>query len=81
MCLAVLTYGVVIINDPPLKIPFQDDTIRPQFNYSFWITLCTGVVLTLAAVIVMIADIFWPREVAKMFHHGTIADDSIFEVR
>ena len=80
MLLAILTYGVVTANDPPLRIIFPDNILRPKFNYAFYLTLITGIFTTILACIILLMNFLYPRKVAKVFHHGLIADDSIFEV-
>ena len=80
MGLAALTYGVVVQNNPPLTIPFQDGVIRPTFNYSFYLTVITGGLTMIAAIVIIIMDIFWPRKIATFFHHSLVEDDAIFEV-
>ena len=78
--LASLTYGVVIQNDPPLKIPFQDGVLQPTFNYSFYLTTGTSGLTMIAALIVLIMDLSCPRKIALFFHHSLVEDDAIFEV-
>ena len=80
MLLACLTYGVVIINDPPLQIPFADGTLIPRFSWAFWQVLVTGCLTVLAALVIVFIDIWFPRKAAKFFHHSTIVDDTIFQV-
>lgn len=80
MCLAALTYSVVIQNDPPLRVPFPDAVLRPNFNYSFYLTLLTGIFTILGSGVVLLMDILWPRKIATFFHHALTEDDAIFEV-
>lgn len=80
LCLAPFTYGIVIQNDPPFKIPFQDGVLIPTFDYSFYLTAATGGVTILLSIIIVIMDIFWPRKIATFFHHSLVDDDSVFEV-
>lgn len=80
MCLAALTYSVLIQNDPPLRIHFPDAVLRPNFNYSFYLTLITGILTILAAMVIIVMDILWPRKIATFFHHTLTEDDVIFEV-
>lgn len=81
LLLSCLTYGVTIINDPPLQIRFSDGTLNPQFNWGFWLVLCTGFLSTVAALMIIFIDMQWPRKTAEFFHHSIIADDTMFEVR
>jgi len=80
MLLACLTCGVVIINDPPLQIPFADGTLIPRFSWAFWLVLVTGCLTVLAALVIVFIDIRYPRMAAEFFHHSTIEDDTIFQV-
>ena len=80
MLMAALTYGVVSQNDPPLRIYFPNDVLRPTFNYSFYLTLFTGLLTVVLATVVVVMDIFYPRKIATFFHHALIEDDNIFEV-
>ena len=81
LALAAFTYSIVVQNDPPLKIPFQDGVIQPTFNYSFYLTLITGVFTMANAIIILIMNWLMPRKIANFFHHSLVEDDSIFEVR
>ena len=80
MLLACATYGLTILNDPPLEIHFYDDVLRPRFRASFYLVLFTGLGASILAIIIVIADYMWPRKVAKVFHHSIIEDDIIFQV-
>lgn len=80
MLLASATYGLTILNDPPLKIPFQDDVLRPHFKASFYLVLFTGLGISILAIGIVIGDYIWPRKMAEVFHHSIIADDIIFQV-
>lgn len=79
LLLAVLTYGVLIQNDPPLRIVFPDATLRPKFNYSFYLTLVTGALTSFLACVIFLVDCICPRKTATFFHHSIIEDDTIFE--
>ena len=78
--LAALTYGVVSQNDPPLRVYFADNVLRPTFNYAFYLTLFTGLLTVVLAGVVVVMDIFYPRKIATFFHHALTEDDVIFEV-
>ena len=81
LLLSCLTYGVTIINDPPLTIHFSDGTLSPQFNWAFWLVLCTGFLSTEAALTIIFIDLKWPWKTAEFFHHSRIVDNTMFEVR
>ena len=80
LLLAVLTYGVLIRNDPPFQIVFPDATLRPKFSYSFYLTLVTGVVTSILASMIVLIDCVYPRKTAEFFHHSVIEDDAYCEV-
>lgn len=79
MCLASLTYGVVIQNDPPLRIHFPDAVLRPEFNYAFYLTGATGLLTALCACLIILMDILVPRKIATIFHHAIIEEDTFFD--
>lgn len=81
LCLAALTYGVLIQNDPPLRIHFPDDVLRPSFNYSFYLTVATGGLTALLACLILLLEKFSPRKTATIFHHAVIEEDTTFEVK
>lgn len=80
MCLAALTYGVVIQNDPPFIIHFPDDVLRPKFNYAFYLTGATGILTIVGACVIVLMDILFPRRIAAFFHHALTLEDAAFEV-
>ena len=80
MCLAGLTYGVLIQNDPPFLVRFPDAVLRPKFNYSFYLTTVTGVVTMVCACLIVCMDFIYPRKVASFFHHALTEEDTVFEV-
>ena len=80
MLLAVASYGLIILNDPPLQIHFHDGVLKPQFKAPFYLVLLTGVGATILAIVIVIADKIWPRKVAQVFNHSIIEDDIIFQV-
>ncbi len=80
MVLAAASYGLIILNDPPLQIHFQDDILIPHFKAPFFLVLFTGLGASILAVAIVIADYMWPRKVAQIFHHSIIEDDVIFQV-
>lgn len=80
LCLAALTFSIVIQNDPPLQVHFPDAILRPKFNYSFYLTAATGVMTCILACIVLVMQNLYPRKVALFFHHTLLEDDAIYEV-
>ena len=84
LCLAVFTYGIVIMNGTnnsgKMRIPFQDGTIDPQFGWSWWLTLVTGVLSVVLSLIVLVTNYIFPRQVATFFHHTLIEEDEFFAV-
>ena len=80
LCLAVFTYGMVIMNTTKMTIPFQDGTLNPQFGWSWWLTLVTGVFSVIASIVILITNYIFPRQVAAFFHHTLIEEDEFFAV-
>ncbi len=80
LTLAAFQYSITVQNDPPLQIPFQDSVLRPTFNYSFYLTIITGLLTMFAAGVILLMDWLWPRKIAHFFHHSIVEDDAIFEV-
>ncbi len=78
--LAAFSYGIIVQNDPPLQIPFQDGVLKPTFNYSFYLTAVTGGVTMIAACVILLVDWLWPRKIAHFFHHSLVHDDNVFQV-
>ena len=81
LCLAVFTYGMVIMNTTKMTIPFQDGTLNPQFGWSWWLTLVTGVFSVIASIVILITNYIFPRQVAAFFHHTLIEEDEFFAVQ
>ena len=79
LCLAVFTYGNVILNGVnnsiKMKIPFQDGVIDPQFGWSWWLTLATGVFSVIASVFILILNATRPDLTAVFFHHTYVIDE------
>ena len=80
MILACVTYHVTIANDPELEIHFPDQTLKPTFNWGFWLTLWTGIFVVIGAVVIRIMEWYSPRKTAAFFHHNVILDDDFFQV-
>lgn len=80
MLLASFSYSVLIQNDPPFRIPFPDGVLRPAFDYSFYLTICTGGLTAILGLLLLLAKEYFPRKTAAFFHHSYIEDDAIFEV-
>ena len=84
MILAVFAFGVIVINDPELKIPFADDHtavfIEPKFGWSFYLPLFTGIALFFLGIAIYMMDYFIPRKIAAVFHHSIVEEDEFFQV-
>lgn len=85
MILACFAYGVIILNDPKMKIPFAnpDDQvvfIDPQFGWSWYLPLFTGIGTLVLGTVVLIMDYFLPRKIAIVFHHSVVEEDEFFAV-
>lgn len=86
MVLACFAFGIIIINDPPVAIPFANEiqgTVRvtPTFGWSFILTLVTGVAVVILGIVILLLDYFLPRQIATVFHHSTVEEDEFFQVR
>lgn len=86
MVLASFAYAIIIINDPHIFFPFADDhgeevVLRPHFGWSFILNICTGVAVVFLALVVIIMNYFFPRQIAVVFHHSIVEEDEFFQVR
>ena len=81
LCLAVFTYAIVIINgadnSAKMKIPFQDGDIDPQFGWSWWLTLVTGVLSVIVSFVILVVNSRRPDMTATFFHHMYTEDEDI----
>ena len=79
LCLAVFTYGNVIMNGEgnvlKMKIPFQDGVLDPQYGWSWWLTLVTGVFSVIVSVFILIANRARPDLTAIFFHHTFVIEE------
>ena len=86
MILSCFAYGVIIINDPPLKIPFanpEDMTVfvEPKFGWCFYLALLTGIAVLILGGVIVVLDFLFPRKIAIVFHHSIVEEDEFFAVR
>jgi len=80
MILANLFYGVIIINDPELVIPFNaEDKLDPTFGSSFYLSLFTGVFCIVIGCLIWALDFFAPHWTAVMFYHTAPQDNFYME--
>ena len=80
MILANFSFGIIIINDPPLELPFQDAILKPAFGWSWWLVLWTGIGCFFLGFFLIFLDRFWPNKSAIIFHHSLVEDDQFFAV-
>lgn len=85
MILACFAFAIIIINDPPVAIPFANPIqgevlVRPTYGWSFTLTLVTGIVVVLLGAIIIAMDYFRPRTIAVVFHHSIVEEDEFFQV-
>ncbi len=85
MVLACFAYGIIIINDPKLAVPFANEEegtvfVDPQFGWSWYLALITGIVTFFLGILVLLMDFFFPRKIARVFHHSILVDDDFFQV-
>jgi len=70
MILANLFYGIIIINDPELVIPFNaEDKLKPTFGSSFYFSLFTGFFCIFIGFLIWVVDFFAPQKTAVIFNH------------
>ena len=70
MILAVFFYGIIIMNDPELVIPFNaEDRLHPTFGSSFYFSLFTGFFCIFIGCLIWALDFFAPQKTAVMFNH------------
>ena len=94
MCCSTFAYGIIIKNDPPLVLPWNQQhcmpdpssdewcaiRLEPTFGWSFYLVLFTGIVTFFAGVLLFLTDFFRPRWSAAWFHHSVIEEDEEFVV-
>lgn len=85
MVLSCFAYGIIILNDPKMKIPFANPIdqavfIDPQFGWPWWLTLFTGIGLIVLGFVILLLDFFLPRKIAVVFHHSVVEEDEFFVV-
>lgn len=86
LILACFSFGVIIVNDPKMKIPFANPVehvvfVDPQFGWSFYLPLFTGILLVFLGLFIYLMDYFLPRKIAVVFHHSIVEEDEFFAVR
>ena len=82
MIMAIFFYGIIIINDPELKIPFgHDDSeiLDPDFGWAFYLTLFTGLGCIGLGCVIWAMDFFVPRKIAIVFDRTVVEDDEFFQ--
>ena len=85
MVLACFAFGIIMINDPPLAVPFANPIqgevfVRPTYGWSFILTIVTGNVVWFLALVILLMDYFMPRRIAVVFHHSIVEEDEFFQV-
>lgn len=85
MILACFAFGIVILNDPKMKIPFANPVdhvvfIDPHFGWSFYLPLFTGIAVLILGIVIVLLDFFLPRKIAIVFHHSVVEEDEFFAV-
>ena len=89
MVFAAFTFGVILLNVPPLKLPWSragcytgDCTVLmcPTYHWSWYLTLLTGLGTFFLGLFILFMDFFFPRLIAPVFHHSIVEDDEIFTV-
>ena len=86
MILASFSYAIIILNDPHIFFPFADNhgevvKLIPTYGWSWWLNLITGIAVVALALVVLIMNYFFPRQIATVFHHSVVEEDEFFQVR
>lgn len=80
MILACFSFGLIIYNDPEFKIPFQDGVLEPEFGWSWYLVLFTGIATLFLGIFIIGLDYLRPEWTATIFHHSITHDDEFFQV-
>ena len=85
MILACFAFGIIIYNDPKMKIPFANPYdhvvfVDPQFGWSWYLPLFTGIATLILGTVILLFDFFLPRKIAIVFHHSVVEEDEFFAV-
>ena len=92
MIMCCIAYGVIIYNEPHIVLPWNraDCTpnlsegewcalqLRPNFGWSWYLVLLTGICVFIGGVVLFLIDFFVPRWTAPLFHHNIIEEDEEF---
>ena len=92
MICSIFSYGVIILNSPPLVLPWseadcepdasQDEwctlIMEPKFGWSWYLVLFTGLAVFFTGVILFFIDFFRPRWITPLFHHNILEEDQEF---
>lgn len=92
MIMACFSYGMIIINEPHIVLPWNraDCTpnpsqgewcatrLYPSFGWSWYLVLFTGIAVFIGGVVLYFIDFFVPRWTAPWFHHNIIEEDEEF---
>ena len=94
MIFACFAYGVIILNIPPLVLPWNrphcplpgidpstcNIRMAPALHWCWYLTLVTGLATFFLALLILFLDFFFPRIIAPVFHHNIVEDDDFFAV-
>ena len=92
MICSIFSYGVIILNSPPLVLPWSEADcepdasedewctliMKPTFGWSWYLVLFTGLAVFFTGVILFFIDYFIPRWTAPIFHHSIVEADEEF---
>lgn len=96
MLCAVISYSVIIQNDPHIVLPWNAAgchpdpannewctlIMKPSFGWSWYLVLFTGFFVLIGGVVLYLLDFFAPHYAAALFHHNIIeSDEDVQEVR
>lgn len=80
MLLGSFAFAIIVQNDPPIKIPFSDGILVPDFGWSWYLVLFTAIAVIALSLIVLALEFFLPRSAAAIFHHSVVEEDDFFQV-
>ena len=79
MLLGSFAFAIIVQNDPPIKIPFSDGILVPDFGWSWYLVLFTAIAVIALSLIVLALEFFLPRSAAAIFHHSVVEEDDFFQ--
>ncbi|KPM09262.1 DUOXA-like protein [Sarcoptes scabiei] len=73
--LSLLSANLIIISlrsTIPFSLAFEDESLRTNYSYCFYLNLINGLVCVSIGFITLIADLRWPDEIAEFFGNDVL---------